>query len=291
MTGMGGFPENVVRLRQTIQDCTLCPRRCRVDRQAGQRGACRTGAEAVVASFGPHFGEEPPLVGEGGSGTIFLAGCNLDCVFCQNCEISHGGQGRETSPRGMADIALRLEAAGCVNVNFVSPTHVAHAVAETIVLARQDGLKAPVVYNCGGYESLETLQRLEGLIEIYMPDFKCADAEAGLKYSGVPEYPSVAALALEEMFRQVGPLVRDDRGQARRGVLVRHLVLAHDLARSHEVIDIVAHAAPGATMNVMGQYHPAYRAGEFPELLARPDPSELIRLRAYAEQKGLTPAE
>jgi len=283
--------ENVRRLGEVVRDCTLCPRHCRVDRTAGQRGACRIGRRAVVASAGPHFGEEPVLVGHRGSGTIFLVGCNLHCVFCQNWQISHpadvGAAGEEVSAEQMAGLALTLERRGCANINFVTPTHVAHAVAEAIVLARRDGLTVPVVYNCGGYESVETLRLLEGLVEVYMPDFKYADAEAGRTYSGVPDYPAVAAAALAEMFRQVGPLELDADGLAARGLLVRHLVLPNDIARSRDVIDTVARIAPGAGVNVMGQYRRAYRAGEFPRLLARPARAIVEDLRSYAAGLGL----
>jgi len=221
----------------------------------------------------------------------FLVGCNLHCVFCQNWQISHpadvGAAGEEVSAEQMAGLALTLERRGCANINFVTPTHVAHAVAEAIVLARRNGLTVPVVYNCGGYESVETLRLLEGLVEVYMPDFKYADAEAGRTYSGVPDYPAVAAAALAEMFRQVGPLELDADGLAARGLLVRHLVLPNDIARSRDVIDTVARIAPGAGVNVMGQYRRAYRAGEFPRLLARPARAIVEDLRSYAAGLGL----
>ena len=165
------MPRNIVRLERIIRDCTLCPRRCRVDRTAGEVGACRIGREAVVASAEPHFGEEPVLVGRGGSGTIFFAGCNLDCVFCQNYDISHSTEGTCSSPERIAEIACGLAEMGCENINFVTPTHVAHAVARAVRIARSRGMKLPVVYNCGGYESVETLELLAGLVEMYMPDF------------------------------------------------------------------------------------------------------------------------
>jgi len=278
--------ERARKLTETLRSCTLCPRECRVDRTAGQIGACRIGARAKVASAGLHFGEEPVLVGRGGSGTIFFSGCNLDCVFCQNCDISHSTRGQEVTPGQLAALAFQLAENGCENVNFVTPSHVAHAVAEAIVIARTNGLAVPVVYNCGGYESVETLRLLEGLIEIYMPDFKWADTDAGKKYSGVDDYPAVATAALTEMYRQVGKLELDGH-VATKGVLVRHLVMPGDLAKSHEVIDIVVKAAPGCAINVLGQYHPAYRAGEFPELVAHPSWDEISSLRKYAADQGL----
>ena len=287
--------DTVARLRAVVRDCTLCPRGCHVDRTAGELGACRTGAQAKVASAGPHFGEEPVLVGRssarlttgGGSGTIFFTRCNLDCVFCQNWDISHSDTGREVTPGQIADLALELADGGCENINFVTPTHVAHAVAEAIIIARENGLTVPTVYNCGGYESLETLRLLEGLIDVYMPDFKYADADAAKKYSGVPDYPAVATAALAEMYRQVGALSEDRRGVAARGVLVRHLVMPDDIAKSRDVIDIVARAAPGCAINVMAQYRPAFRADQFPELRACVAPETAASLREHAASLGL----
>ncbi|MGB2819817.1 MAG: radical SAM protein [Phycisphaerae bacterium] len=284
---MTELPANVKALARMIAPCTLCPRRCSVDRGAGQVGACRIGSQAVVVSVGPHFGEEPVLVGRGGSGTIFLAGCNLDCVFCQNADISHSSEGRQMPAGEMARAALRLAAMGCENVNFVTPTHVTHAVGEAIALARRGGLTVPIVYNCGGYESSETLRLLEGLVEVYMPDFKYADADAGLKYSGVPDYPAVAAETLAEMYRQVGPLETDESRVAVRGVLVRHLVMPGDLANSREVIETVARIAPGAALNVMAQYRPCFRANEYPELSRRPRLEAVRALQALADERGL----
>ena len=282
-------PENVTRLRERIGPCTLCPRRCGADRGAGETGFCRVGADAVVASAGPHFGEEPVLVGAGGSGTIFFSGCSLDCVFCQNFDISHTTAGVAMGPERIASLALGLEARGCENINFVTPTHVAHAVAEAVWLARDQGLAVPIVYNCGGYESVETLALLAGLVEVYMPDFKYADRDAGRRYSGVDDYPAVARAALAEMHRQVGPLRTDARGVATRGVLVRHLVLPGDLAGGREVIETVAAVAPGAGINVMAQYRPCYRAEEFAELRGRADADEVRALRRLAREKQLAP--
>ena len=288
---MTALPENVRQLQAMIRGCGLCPRHCDVDRTAGRRGSCRVGADAVVASVGPHFGEEPVLVGHGGSGTIFLSGCNLHCVFCQNDDISQHVVGQVAPPADIASLARKLQGRGCHNVNFVSPTHVAHAIAEAIVLARRDGLAVPVVYNCGGYESVEVLKLLDGLVEIYMPDFKYADADAGLKYSDVADYPAVAAAALAEMYRQVGPLKTDPAGVATTGVLVRHLVMPGDLARSRAVVDVVAETAPAAGMNVMAQYRPCHQASQYPELMARPDYEEVRSLRQYALSRGLAEVE
>ena len=284
---MAEMPENITALREMLRACRLCPRRCGVDRTAGEIGSCRIGATARVASVGPHFGEEPPLVGRGGSGTIFFSGCNLHCAFCQNCDISQTDVGEEVTARQLGDLALGLQRRGCENINFVTPTHAAHAVAEAVFLARRGGLTVPIVYNCGGYESVEVLRLLEGLIEIYMPDFKYAGAAAGLKYSAAPDYPAAATAALAEMYRQVGPLRTDKAGVALRGVLVRHLVMPADLAGSDAVIETVARVAPGSTINVMAQYRPEHQAGRYPELMACPDRREVARLRDKAAGLGL----
>ncbi len=279
--------ESVDIARSLLSPCRVCPRLCKVDRPGGQLGFCRTGALPRVASAGAHFGEEPVLVGQGGSGTIFFQGCNLDCVFCQNYDISHQAGGKEVSIEQLADLMLQLERHGCSNVNFVSPTHVAPQVLEAILTARGRGLTVPIVYNCGGYESVEMLRLLEAHVEIYMPDFKYATDQAGRKYSGVPDYPQVARAALAEMYRQVGPLKLDDRGLAVRGVLVRHLVLPLDIASSEKVIDLVAETAPGCAINVMAQYRPCFRASEYPELLVMPSGKQIERLRERATRRGL----
>ena len=210
-------------------------------------------------------------------------------MFCQNFDISHSAKGQEQTPRQIAQTALALQQRGCVNVNFVTPTHVAHVVAEATVLARVEGLTVPTIYNCGGYESVQTLQLLDGLIDIYMPDFKWAVEAAGRKYSGVADYPTVATAALAEMYRQVGQLCVDEQGVATRGLLVRHLVMPGDIASSGEVIDIVGRTEPGCAINVMGQYRPAFHANKFPELLGRVKPAEVDSLRRRAQGKGLRP--
>lgn len=284
------LPQRIRELKDVIRNCTLCPWHCHVDRTAGEIGACRTGANPIVASAGPHFGEEPVLVGSGGSGTIFLAGCNLHCVYCQNCDISQEVFGEEITAEELAEQALALQRRGCVNVNFVTPSHVAHAVAEAIARARADGLAVPVVWNSGGYDRVETLQAVEGLVDVYMPDYKYDSNQAGETYSGVSDYADIAREAVAEMYRQVGPL-QIERGVARRGLLVRHLVLPGDLAGSRGVLDTLADIAPGCTVHVMGQYRPAFRAAHFPELMRCPSRGEIAELRRYAEGKGLVPVQ
>lgn len=277
----------IARAWELLTPCRLCARRCLARRLEGEIGQCRTTELAVVASSGAHFGEEPVLVGKGGSGAIFFAGCNLDCVFCQNYNISHEPGGLPVTTPQLARLMLTLQERGCSNVNLVSPTHVAPQILEAILEARHGGLRVPVIYNSGGYESLDMLRLLEGLIDVYMPDFKYASAASARKYSGIKDYPKVARAALGEMFRQVGPLQLDEHDLACRGVLVRHLVLPVDIGESQTVIDIVAEVAPGCAINIMDQYRPCYRAAEFPELLVMPKRGEVRRLREYAESKGL----
>ena len=276
---------------ELLESCELCPRKCKVNRLAGEVGFCRIGSKAVVASAGPHFGEEGLLVGRGGSGTIFLAGCNLGCVFCQNYDISHSAQGRAVGPEQMADLMLGLEARGCENINFVTPTHVSVQVAMAIGLARKSGLKAPIVYNCGGYELVRTLRGLEGLVDIYMPDFKFADGKVADRFCRAVDYPQIARAGLKEMHRQVGDLEIVD-GLARRGLLVRHLVLPEGLAGSREVLDFLAGEISGDTyVNVMGQYRPCYRAEEFSGIKRMPRRQEIVEAQEYARSLGLRLAE
>ncbi len=249
-----------------LRECLACPHECRVDRTAGKRGRCRTGRRAIVASMGPHFGEESPLVGSGGSGAIFFANCNLACIFCQNHDISHGGYGREHSPRALAQAMLRLQEGGCHNLNFVTPTHVMPQILEALPEAIAGGLRVPLVWNCGGYESLRSLRLLDGIVDIYMPDLKYADAATAERLSGCRDYPSHAFAALREMHRQVGDLQINERGIAERGLLVRHLVLPHGLAGTPEVMRFLVGLSANTYVNVMAQYRPCYRADEEPRL-------------------------
>lgn len=231
--------DNVTQLWERTDPCRLCPRRCNVHRRVGEVGFCGIGAAPLVSSIGPHFGEESVLVGAGGSGTIFFAGCNLGCVFCQNYELSHLREGRRISIEQLTDAMLGLQQAGCININFVTPTHVAAPMAAAIELARGKGLRIPTVYNSGGYDSVETLKLLEGLIDIYMPDMKYADPKVAEGLSAAADYPQINFAAVKEMHRQVGDL-RTENGIATAGLLVRHLVLPENLAASTEVIDFLA---------------------------------------------------
>lgn len=277
----------VTELNSLLRKCTLCPRECGVDRTAGKVGACGIGVEPRIAASTAHHGEEQVISGRGGSGAIFFGGCNMVCVFCQNYEISRRHIGKKVTPRELAAMMLRLEREHCENINFVTPTHVAHAVAEAIIIARAEGLSIPTLYNSGGYDSVKTLRLLDGLIDIYMPDFKYSTKEAGKKYSGVENYPDIAAQALAEMYRQAGPLRLNKDGVAVQGVLVRHLVLPRDVARSRDAIDIIAKNAPGCAINIMDQYRPEYRATEFPELTGRISKYAIETLRRHARSRGL----
>ncbi len=264
--------ERAIILREMLRACTLCPHRCRVNRLAGELGRCRSGAQARVASSCAHHGEEPCLSGTGGAGTVFLSGCNLQCVYCQNHQISQGDISAYPAcdKEQLADLFLALQAQECHNLDWVSPTHLVSQLVEALVIARDNGLRLPVVYNSNGYEELATLQLLEGIVDIYLPDLKYADAGTAARYSAVPDYPDIAISAIKEMFRQVGTLQINDDGIATRGVIVRHLVLPHHLAGSRVALRRLAEeVSPDITVSLMAQYYPTHRAGEFPEL-ARP---------------------
>jgi len=268
-------------LRDLMRSCRLCPRRCAADRLAGELGVCRTGAAPIVSSHGPHFGEEAPLVGRHGSGTIFLTNCNLRCIFCQNYDISQLGQGREVTLNQLARMMVDLQERGCHNINWVTPTHQAPMLVEAIRLAREEGLHLPIVYNCGGYESLEALRLLDGIVDIYMPDAKYGDNEAGERLSGAPDYWDRCREALAEMHRQVGDLQIDDRGVAARGLLVRHLVLPENMAKTAAVMQYLASLSRDTYVNVMAQYHPQHAARDV-RAIARPLTREEFR-RAVRE--------
>jgi len=286
--GLDDLRERAVRAQERLRDCTLCPRRCRVDRTAGETGFCGTGTSAVVASYGPHFGEEPPLVGRYGSGTIFFCGCNLGCIFCQNYDISHLRRGQEVSSEELAGMMLSLQKGGRHNINFVTPTHVVPQILDALVVARSRGLTIPLVYNCGGYESVETLELLDGVIEIYMPDAKYSDNAVGRALCNVPDYWDVCRAALKEMHRQVGDLQIDSRGVATRGLLVRHLVLPEGLAGTPEVMRFLADEISENTyVNIMEQYRPCYRADEDARLRRRITVEEFADALDEARRHGL----
>jgi putative pyruvate formate lyase activating enzyme len=272
-----------------MSDCCLCGQECGVDRTQGELGVCRTGDLARLTSYGPHLGEEDPLRGMRGSGTIFFGRCNLRCQYCQNYDISQRDSGQEVEPTELAAAMLALQNSGCHNINFVSPSHVAPQIMAAVLVAAQAGLRLPLVYNTGGYDSLETLALLDGVIDIYMPDMKYADPEIGLRYSRIRDYPRINQDAVREMHRQVGDLQMDERGIAIRGLLVRHLVLPNDLAGSQQVFRFLAQEISTNTyLNVMDQYRPAYRAHKFPALNRRITREEYQRALDLAREAGLT---
>ncbi|AQT66969.1 anaerobic ribonucleoside-triphosphate reductase activating protein [Anaerohalosphaera lusitana] len=281
------FSPVVRKLYHFMSPCILCPRKCGVDRIAGEKGYCAVGPEPRVSSASSHFGEESILVGRGGSGTIFFAGCNLGCIFCQNYRVSHQCIGDEITVHQLADTMLDLQVRGCENINLVSPTHQIPPIAAAIEDAHKRGLTLPIVYNSGGYDCANTLSLLEGLIDIYMPDMKYSNVQHGLQYSDVGDYPGINYSAVKEMYRQVGDL-QVENGIALKGLIVRHLVLPHDLAGSTAIIDFLAsQVSPHAAINIMDQYYPAYHAGEYEELCTSPQADEIAKVKEYAHKKGL----
>lgn len=283
----GELARRAEALEKIVRSCALCPHRCGVDRTRSKAGRCRSGALPVISSFHAHFGEESPLVGRSGSGTIFFTNCNLACIFCQNYDISHLGRGEEISTGDLARVMLLLQNKGCHNINLVTPTHMTHAIVRALLEAVPQGLRLPLVYNCGGFESLETLHLLEDVIDIYMPDFKYMDADTGLRLSGAGDYPSVAAQAVAEMHRQVGDLLLDESGIAVRGLLVRHLVLPNNLASTDRVVDFIAGLSRDSYLNIMDQYRPEYRARECADLRRRVTLQEFDEAILHARRAGL----
>ena len=253
----GVLNERVQKALALLESCRLCPRSCGVNRMKGELGFCETGRKAAVASYNAHFGEEAPLVGRSGSGTIFISSCNLLCTFCQNNEISHGKEGAEVEPEQMALMMVQLSHAGCHNINFVTPTHVVPQILEALPHAVERGLRMPLVYNSSGYDSAETLGLLDGVFDIYMPDFKFWDNRWAERYCRAPDYREVAMAALREMHRQVGDLVVDEAGIAQRGLLVRHLVMPNQVAGTESLMEFLAkEISPKTYVNVMDQYRP-----------------------------------
>jgi len=266
----------------------MCPRECHAKRLEGRYGVCRSTAELMISSAAPHFGEEPPLVGRRGSGTVFITSCNLKCMFCQNYDVSHMRYGRRITPSQLAEIMLGLERGGCHNINFVTPTHMTAQIVEAVAMAAERGLSVPLVYNCGGYESTQTLKLIEDVVDIYMPDIKYGDNEIARRYSGATSYWNVVRPAISEMHRQVGDLSLDEGGVARRGLLIRHLVLPNRLAGSRAVLDFIArNVSVDSYVNIMDQYRPAYRAIRYSELSRGITMKEYDEALEYAHRLGL----
>ena len=279
-----------------LESCCACPRNCRVDRVAGKTAACHTARYARVASAFPHFGEEECLRGRNGSGTIFFALCNLRCVFCQNWDISQQRVGEELNAERIADRMLQLQERGCHNINFVTPEHVAPQVIEAIAAAVPRGLKLPIVYNTSSYDALSSLKLLDGLIDIYLPDFKFWSPQTALRLAKAKDYPERAREAIQEMHRQVGPLRFGPDGLARRGVLLRHLVMPGLEDEAAAIFRwLAAEVAPDTYVNIMGQYRPEYQVGQiagagpaqYAEIDRHPEHGELERAYASARAAGL----
>jgi len=291
--GASALHARAARAVAGLADCRACPRDCRVNRLEDKWAACKTGRYAVVSSHFPHFGEEDCLRGWRGSGTIFFGHCNLRCVFCQNYDISQairpaGGVGRR--PEEIAGMMLELQSLGCHNINFVTPEHVVPQVIEAVALAAEEGLHLPIVYNTSGYDALESLELLDGIVDIYMPDFKYWSAERSRAYLRAEDYPAAARAAITAMHRQVGPLVLDRDGLARRGLLIRHLVMPEALEETRAILAWIAgELGPETYVNLMDQYYPAGKVeqGKFPELERRLTSLEFARARAMARELGL----
>lgn len=273
---------------KSLASCKLCPRECGVNRLKDERGFCKPGRKLVVSSYSPHFGEEPPLTGLHGSGTIFFTSCNMRCVFCQNYQISQGGIGDEVSEEELARMMLLLQRLGCHNINLVSPTHFVPQIIRGIELAKSQGLTLPFVYNTNGYDSLETLNILDGIIDIYLPDIKYADDKMAQKYSFAKDYVYHSRQAIKEMLRQVGNLEVDQKGIARRGLIVRHLVLPDNIAGTYECLAFLAQeVSKEVRISLMAQYNPLYKAEEFPEINRKITLKEYIRAKNWARELGL----
>ena len=266
----GELGQRIQALNSLLEACRLCPRGCRVNRLKGDAGYCGAGLDCTVSSAFPHFGEEPPLVGHRGSGTIFLTHCNLKCVFCQNYDISHQGKGEQITASDLSRIMVRLQDMGCHNINFVTPTHYASPIAASLPEAIERGLRLPLVYNCSGYESVEVIQLLDGIVDIYMPDAKFLEAKYADLFSCAPDYPEILKAVLREMHHQVGDLRINTLGVAERGLLIRHLVMPDGVASSGEVLRFIAEEISAESyVNIMDQYRPEYRAHEHPEINRR----------------------
>ncbi len=288
LLGERRLKERAHAARELLSPCGLCPRKCGVDRLGGEPGFCKTGQNAVVSSRNLHHGEEPPISGYRGSGTIFFTYCNLRCVFCQNYPISQMGVGDETDSEDLADMMLSLQDSGAHNINFVTPSHVLAAILDALVIALRKNLKIPLVYNSGGYDSLEELRLLDGVVDIYMPDAKYSDNKVAKRLSGAEDYVEVNRAALKEMHRQVGVLEMDERGVARKGLLIRHLVLPEDLAGSEDFMRFLAEEVSTDTyISLMSQYFPANKAALYPEIDKPINRDDYRRALRAMEQHGL----
>lgn len=277
----------IEQLYEILESCELCPRKCGVNRIAGEKGICNAGKELMVSNYGQHFGEEPELVGTHGSGTIFLTGCNLLCSYCQNYEISHLDVGEAISAETLSRMMLNLQNRGCHNINFVTPTHFAPQIIKSLKGSIQKGLTVPVVWNCGGYENVEIIKLLDGIVDIYMPDIKYGDSGPAKKYSGAPDYFERCKESVEEMHNQAGDLKVNSAGIAEKGLLIRHLVLPNNLAGSEEVLQFIAGISRNSYVNIMGQYRPCGQVHKYSEMNRRPTEAEFNKVIKTATSLGL----
>lgn len=287
----GKFSERIAQAYDILEYCELCPRNCGVNRLAGQRGFCRAPEKVMVYSYQPHFGEELPLVGSGGSGTIFFSNCSLRCVFCQNWPIAHEGWGREISDESLADMMLELQQKGCHNINLVTPTHVMPNILNATRIAMQQGLELPLCYNTSGYERPEMINLLDGIVDIYLPDIKFMDGEEAQRYNlaAAYDYPQMAQESTIVMHRQVGDLVTSDRGIALRGLMIRHLVMPNRVAGTKEFVHWVAeHLSTETYVNIMSQYRVEFKAFEFEQIARAITSEEYVEAMEWAFDAGLT---
>jgi putative pyruvate formate lyase activating enzyme len=285
----GELQRRIAALERLMSPCTLCPRNCWVQRRSGERGRCNADDQLLVAAAFPHFGEEAPLSGQRGSGAIFISWCNLLCQFCQSWEVNHRGEGEPVSARELAEIMLDLQGRGCHNINFVTPTHYAPQLIAALPLAIEQGFRLPLVYNCGGYESLDVIRLLDGIVDIYLPDIKFLDPAASERYlDGAADYPEVVRTILQEMHRQVGDLLLDAHGIAQRGLIVRHLVMPGLTQDSQAIVQFIAdELSPQTYVNIMDQYRPCFQAGRSPEIARRTTSAEHRAVVDMARGLGL----
>ena len=280
--------KRIEKAYKLLSPCEICPRKCGVKRLEGERGFCRSGEEVIVSSYNAHFGEEPPLVGNFGSGTIFFTNCNLKCVYCQNYPISQLGNGNKVSLSELAKIMLALQKRKCHNINLVTPTHFVPQILKSLKSAIKMGLHIPIVYNTSGYDSVNTLKLLDGVVDIYLPDARYADDEIARKYSSAPDYFEIMKKALKEMYRQVGDLSLNRMGIARSGLIVRHLVLPDGLSGTKKIMRFIAREiSPHTYISLMAQYFPAYQAEQFPLLSRRINREEYREALQAFEEEGL----
>jgi len=285
----GELSPRIEALWAKLESCDVCPHKCGVNRLQDKKGICQTGKKAKISSFGPHFGEESPLVGRYGSGTIFFTHCNLLCIFCQNYDISHLGEGYEVDEEKIAEIMLSLQNLGCHNINFVTPTHVMPQIVKALPFAIEQGLNVPLVYNTGGYDSVDTLELLDGIFDIYMPDLKYSDDKIAQRYCSAKDYSKVVRSTIKMMQKQVGDLVIDERGIALKGLLIRHLILPEDLAGTYHAMKFIAEEISKNTyVNLMDQYRPCFKANDYPPLDRRITQKEFIRAIKIAQDFGIT---